>query len=76
MRMTVDVRPEDGGIIRVCGEDSGHFLSQGVILTFLCLAPRQQRRVSWDCDPVGQILFTQHFPGGRHQSRIVIGVVL
>lgn len=72
MRMTVEVNPEDGGVTRARGAGSGHFLS----LAFLGVGPGQQRRVSWDGDPVGQSLFTQHLPGGRHQARVVIGVVL
>lgn len=74
--MSVEVRPELGGIIQVCREDSGHVFSRCVILTFLCVAARQQRRVSWDSDPVGQFLSTQHLPGGGHQAGVVIrGVV-
>lgn len=76
MRMSVKACPEFGGIIQVCWGDSGHFFTRCVILAFLCVAPRQHRRMSWDYDPVGQLLFTQHLPGGWHQPGVVIRVVL
>ena len=50
-----------------------------LILAFLRVAPWQQRWViiiTWVCDPVGQLLFAQHLPGGGHQAGVVIRVVL